>query len=181
MPAPRNVLGPALSLVRVDAVDELFSPPGCEWHPVSKSFVTVKRLMVCLTWGILTIILAVVLGVFVTWWTGIIAAVVGLAFTGWRYSRMPAIVAAMGWCERESDLCIRSGPWFRQMVIVPYGRMQAVEINAGPIDRHWGVASVQLVTAATATDASIDGLPAEEARALRDRITEMAEEKDAAL
>ncbi|MCG7370809.1 MAG: PH domain-containing protein [Cutibacterium avidum] len=87
----------------------------------------------------------------------------------------------MGWCERGSDLCIRSGPWFRRMVIVPYGRMQAVEINAGPFDRRWGVASVELVTAAMATNASIDGLPAEEAKALRERITEMAEEKDAAL
>ena len=57
----------------------------------------------------------------------------------------------------------------------------AVEINAGPFERHWGVASVELVTAAMATNASIDGLPAEEAKALRERITEMAEEKDAAL
>lgn len=162
-------------------MDELFSPPGGEWHPVSPKFVTVKRLMVCLTWGILTVALAIVLGIFVTWWAGVIAAVVGLAFTGWRFSRMPAVVAAMGWCERGSDLCIRSGPWFRHMVIVPYGRMQAVEIKAGPVDRHWGVASVELVTAAMATNASLDGLPAGEAQALRDRITEMAEEKDAAL
>ncbi|MDO4412353.1 PH domain-containing protein [Cutibacterium sp.] len=87
----------------------------------------------------------------------------------------------MGWCERGSDLCIRSGPWFRHMVIVPYGRMQAIEINAGPFDRHWGLASVELVTASALTDASLNGLPVEEANALRDRITAMAEEKDAAL
>ena len=47
-------------------MDELFSPPGGEWHPVSPKFVTVKRLMVCLTWSALTVVLAVVLGVFVT-------------------------------------------------------------------------------------------------------------------
>ena len=64
-------------------MDELFSPPGGEWHPVSPKFVTVKRLMVCLTWGILTVALAVVLGIVVTWWAGVIATVVGLAFTGW--------------------------------------------------------------------------------------------------
>ncbi|EFS90886.1 hypothetical protein HMPREF9606_00147 [Cutibacterium acnes HL036PA3] len=37
------------------------------------------------------------------------------------------------------------------------------------------------VVAITATGASIDGLPSEEARALRDRMTELAEGKDAAL
>ncbi|WP_326833535.1 PH domain-containing protein [Cutibacterium porci] len=162
-------------------MDELFTPPGGEWHPVSKNYVTIKRLMVLLTWGVLTVVIGIALGFFVTWWVGILAAIVGVAFTGWRCSRMPAVVAAMGWCERGSDLCIRSGPWFRKMVIVPYGRMQAVEVNAGPVDRHWAVASVQLVTAATATSASIDGLPVEEARALRDRITDMAGDKDAAL
>lgn len=31
-----------------------------------QNYVTVKRLMVCLTWSALTVVLAVVLGVFVT-------------------------------------------------------------------------------------------------------------------
>lgn len=137
--------------------------------------------MVCLTWGTLTVIVTVTLGILWSWWAALPTAVVGAALTAWRYSRMPAVVAAMGWCERDTDLCLRSGPWFREMTIVPYGRMQSVEINSGPIDRHWGLASVQLVTASVTTDAIIPGLPAEEAALLRDRITEMAETRDAAL
>ncbi|MDU4677921.1 MAG: PH domain-containing protein, partial [Cutibacterium granulosum] len=87
----------------------------------------------------------------------------------------------MGWCERGDDLCVRSGLMFRSMTIVPYGRMQSVEINAGPINRHYGLASVELVTASSGTDATIDGLDAEEAVVIRDRITEMAQTRDAAL
>lgn len=40
---------------------------------------------------------------------------------------------------------------------------------------------MELVTASSGTDATIDGLDAEEAVVIRDRITEMAQTRDAAL
>ena len=160
--------------------DELFDPPGGTWRPVSARYVRVKRLSVVLTWGLLTVVVCAGLA-FWTWWAALAAAVVGLGVTIWRWLRMPALVAAMGWCERGDDLCVRSGLMFRSMTIVPYGRMQSVEINAGPINRHYGLASVELVTASSGTDATIDGLDAEEAVVIRDRITEMAQTRYAAL
>ena len=37
---------------------------------------------------------------------------------------------------------------FKRLVIVPYGRMQLVDLAAGPIDRAFGIATLQLHTAA---------------------------------
>lgn len=162
-------------------MDELFDPPGGQWRPVSRHLVTVKRIMVWLTWGLLTAVATIAVGLFTQWWIAGIVVAAGLALTVWRWSRMPVVVAAMGWCERGTDLCVRSGPWFRSMTIVPYGRMQSVEINSGPLMRHWGLASVELVTASAGTDATIPGLTLDDATELRDRITAMAEERDAAL
>ncbi len=63
----------------------------------------------------------------------------------------------------------------RRLVVVPYGRMQYVDVQAGPLDRAFGIAQVQLYTASAGTDASIPGLPPEEAARLRDRLTELGE------
>ena len=52
---------------------------------------------------------------------------------------------------------------FRRTVIVPYGRMQLVDVTTGPVDRWLGIAAVQLHTAAATTDASIPGLTTDEA------------------
>ncbi|WP_257478296.1 PH domain-containing protein [Acidipropionibacterium jensenii] len=162
-------------------MDDLFDPPGGQWQPISSRYISVRRLLVVVDWGLLTAVLVLGLGFIWSWWAGLVAGVVGLAWTTWRWFRMPRIVAAWGWCERGTDLCIRSGPWFRTLRIVPYGRMQAVEINAGPLDRHFSLASVRLVTASPASDAVIPGMPAQEATALRDRITAVAETADAGL
>ena len=53
----------------------------------------------------------------------------------------------MAYAERADDLLIRTGIMFRSLVVVPYGRMQYVDVNAGPLARRFGIASVQLHTA----------------------------------
>ena len=49
------------------------------------------------------------------------------------------------------------------------------------VERHFGLASVQLHTAAAATDATIPGLDPAEAERLRDRLTELGEARSAGL
>jgi membrane protein YdbS with pleckstrin-like domain len=79
-------------------------------------------------------------------------------------------VRAWGYAERDDDLMITRGVLQRQLVVVPYGRMQFVDVTAGPLDRRFGLATVQLHTAAAATDATIPGLVPDEAARLRDRL-----------
>jgi uncharacterized protein len=80
-----------------------------------------------------------------------------------------------GYQERADDLVVRRGLLFRQVTVVPYGRMQFIDVSAGPIDRLFGLATVQLHTAAAASDARIPGLEQEEADRLRDRLASLGE------
>jgi membrane protein YdbS with pleckstrin-like domain len=113
-------------------------------------------------------------------------------WVGWRVAAVPVTVAialllvlewlvlrgryrSWGYLERDDDLIVRRGLLFRQVSVVPYGRMQLIDVTAGPIDRLFGLATVQLHTAAAATDARIPGLPRAEAERLRDRLASLGE------
>jgi hypothetical protein len=64
---------------------------------------------------------------------------------------------------------------FRRLSVVPYGRMQFVDVTAGPVERVFGLATVKLHTAAAATDAKLPGLATAEAERLRDRLAALGE------
>jgi uncharacterized protein len=89
--------------------------------------------------------------------------------------------AAWGYAERAQDLVLRRGVLIRKLTIVPYGRMQFVDVRQGPLARALGVATVQLHTAAAASDAAIPLVSEDEARRLRDRLTELGETHAAGL
>jgi membrane protein YdbS with pleckstrin-like domain len=61
------------------------------------------------------------------------------------------------------------------LVVVPYGRMQLVDVEAGPIERSFGLVTVKLHTAAATTDARVRGLTPSVAEPLRDRLTQRGE------
>ncbi|WP_019631973.1 PH domain-containing protein [Actinomadura atramentaria] len=75
-----------------------------------------------------------------------------------------------GYAERDDDLVLTHGVFVRRLVVVPYARMQFVDVTAGLVDRWTRVATVRLHTAAAATDARIPSLPAAQAAELRDRL-----------
>src|ERR1700685_4769765 len=77
---------------------------------------------------------------------------------------------AWAYREREEDLIVSRGVLVRRVSVVPYGRMQFVEVTAGPFERVFRLATVQLHTAAAASDARIPGLERDEAARLRDRL-----------
>ena len=80
-------------------------------------------------------------------------------------------VAAWGFCERADDLLVRRGVMVRRLSLVPYGRMQFVDVSAGPLERAFGLATLRLHTAAAASDVRIPGLPRAEAERLRDQLS----------
>jgi len=83
--------------------------------------------------------------------------------------------------ERDEDLIVERGVMIRRLSVVPYGRMQFVDVSAGPIDRVFRLATVKLHTAAAASDARIPGLERDEAARLRDRLAALGEAKAAGL
>ena len=86
-----------------------------------------------------------------------------------------------GYLERDEDLLVRRGVMFQRMSVVPYGRMQFVEVTAGMVERLFGLSTVRLHTAAARSDARIPGLVPAEASRLRDRLAALGEAKAAGL
>lgn len=93
----------------------------------------------------------------------------------------PRRVRAIGYQLRADDLLFRKGLMFQRFVSVPYGRMQLVDINRGPLDRALGLSELKFVTAAAATGVVIPGLPEVEAESLRDELVALAESRRAGL
>jgi membrane protein YdbS with pleckstrin-like domain len=152
------------------------------WHPVSMKLITARRIALLLVYllvvaGVIALfVVPVIPSVFA--WIGLGVAVVVFVWLWWLIGRR---VRSFGYAERADDLLVTSGILFRRLVIVPYGRMQLVDVKAGPIDRMLGVTTVQLHTAAATTDASIPGLEPDNAAALRDRLARRGEERTAGL
>ena len=86
---------------------------------------------------------------------------------------------AWAYQEREEDLVVSRGVMFRRQSVVPYGRMQFVDVTAGPVERLFKLKTVKLHTAAAASDARIPGLEPVEAARLRDRLAALGEAKAA--
>lgn len=93
----------------------------------------------------------------------------------------PRRVRSIGYRMRDDDLLVRRGIMFQRFAAVPYGRMQLVDINRGPLARALGLAELKLVTAASASNVTIPGLPMADAEELRDRLVELAESRRAGL
>jgi membrane protein YdbS with pleckstrin-like domain len=161
-------------------VSEPFDPPGEPWVRVSPRLATLRRLLLVAIGAPAALALAVVLGLWHVW-LGLLAGVVGLAVVGWSWRVVGRAVRSWGYAERADDLLVTRGILNRQLVVVPYGRMQYVDVTAGPLDRKFGLATVQLHTAAAATDAQIPGLVPAEAARLRDRLAARGEASTAGL
>jgi membrane protein YdbS with pleckstrin-like domain len=114
-------------------------------------------------------------------WVAYAAVGIAAAVLIWMWWLIGRRVRSFGYAERGDDLLVTSGIVFRRPVIVPYGRMQLVDVKAGPIDRWLAITTVQLHTAAATTDARIPGLVPEDAVALRDRLARRGEERSAGL
>jgi membrane protein YdbS with pleckstrin-like domain len=156
-------------------------PDPAGWVQVSPRLATARRMVSTAVIGLITLFAAVGSAFTpVPWLAGIVAAV-GLLLIGWLWWLIGRQVAATAYSERSDDLVVRSGIMFRRTVLVPYGRMQLVDVTTGPIDRYFGIAAVQLHTAAATTDAAIPGLPTEDAARLRDHLAALGEARSAGL
>jgi membrane protein YdbS with pleckstrin-like domain len=153
-------------------MDELFAPPGEAWQRVSPKLRSLYRLVLVVA---VSVVAACLVGLSLVWLRSplaagavvVLALVVGVA--GWIAAARRQ--RAWGYAERAEDLFVTSGVLVRQLVAVPYGRMQFVDVTAGPLDRYFGIATVRLHTATPRTDARIPGVVPAEAARLRDRLT----------
>ena len=90
-------------------------------------------------------------------------------------------VASWGYAERNDDLLVRRGVLIRRLSVIPYGRMQFIDVTAGPLERALGLATLRMHTAAAASDARIPGLESGAAAVLRDQLAALGEAQAAGL
>lgn len=153
--------------------------PGVTWRRVSPRLIWVELvggagfLVVVLAAGVVMFLVQVWIAVAVIAAIAIVA-IVNLALT-------PRRVRSIGYQLREDDLLFRRGIMWQRFVAVPYGRMQLVDINRGPIARGLGLSELKFVTAAAAAGVTIPGLPEAEAEQLRDHLVSVAESRRAGL
>lgn len=160
--------------------DDPFVPDDVSWLAVSPRLALSRRIVVGTVLGLVAaafLVGSLLLGVRLLWLTVLLPLAV-LAWAWWLIGRQ---AAAIGYAERDADLLVRRGVMFRSLVVVPYGRMQFVDVEAGPLDRALGIARVQLHTASPGSDASIPGLEPEQAARLRDRLASRGEARLAGL
>lgn len=157
---------------------------GVGWTAVSPRLQVLRRSVLL---GLMVLLALVGVGLIVAPGPGTLAGLGILALTvavtaaagGWVLIGRNYL--SWGYAERDEDLLIVRGWLFRNLVVVPYGRMQFVDVNAGPLERRFGIASIQLHTAAAASDARIPGLPPDEAARLRDTLARLGEARSAGL
>ena len=162
-------------------LNEVFRPDDGSWQPVSPRLATARRVVLGLTWLPVVAVAVVLVAVSETRRVGIVVAALVAAVFLWLWWLIGRRVRSFGYLERSDDLLVTSGILSRRLVIVPYGRMQLVDVRSGPIDRRLGVTTVQLHTAAATTDAAVPGLEPEVAAALRDRLATAGESRTAGL
>ncbi|MET7456161.1 PH domain-containing protein [Streptomyces sp. NPDC005574] len=150
------------------------------WTGLPPGLLRMRRLLLVVWLGLLAVGLAVLLGLTAgPAWAAL--ALLPLALAAWGWVLLGRNWRSWRYAERADDLLISRGVLWREETVVPYGRMQLVEVTSGPVERHFGLASVQLHTAAAASDATIPGLDPAEAERLRDRLTELGEARSAGL
>lgn len=157
----------------------LLDPDSPDLVSVSPKLATVRRLSaagLCAPIAVAGAVLAVV--VHPAFWALTAAALGGYAWCYWLVGRQ---VSAHRYREDPDDLIVARGRWWRQVTVVPYGRIQFVDLGEGPLLRLYGLASLQLNTASASSDAVIAGIGREEARELRERLSDRARERMAGL
>ena len=164
------------------SVADAFAPPGESWNRVSSKLATAYRIWLAIGAAVAVVVivgLAFIPGM--PRWINAVALVAVAASTVWAWWLVGRRVRSWGYAERSDDLLVTRGLLYRRLVVVPYGRMQLVDLNAGPIHRALGIMTVQLHTAAATTDASIPGLTPDIAAGLRDRLAQRGEQRSAGL
>jgi len=94
----------------------------------------------------------------------LIGALIALVLPERRYR-------AWGYDVSEDELYVQNGIWLQTLTVVPFGRVQHIDVSQGPIERRHGVGALTLHTAGTRASAVVlPGLEMADAERMRDEI-----------
>lgn len=151
-----------------------------DWRGPSRKYLSLRRLEVVVLTGAAAVLGGVLAGISEGGWAILVVLLVLAVGIGTLVVVQRRFVS-WGYAERADDLLVKRGVLFARLSVVPYGRMQFIDVTASPFERLVGVATVRMHTAAAASDARIPGLASDEAARLRDRLAELGESQAAGI
>ena len=154
---------------------------GKQWIRPSPQLWRMRRIQGGIVAAIAMVAAGVVVGIHASWWWGLVAAAVVFCIALFALRALRRRVHSWQYMERDDDLMVTRGLLVRRLSVVPYGRMQFVDVVAGPFERFFGLSTLHMHTAAAASDAVIPGLGREEAQRLRDALSRLGEARAAGL
>ncbi|RII40989.1 hypothetical protein DWB68_15025 [Galactobacter valiniphilus] len=165
----------------------LIDPPG-DWERVSPRLVAVQEISNLITSVIFLAVVAAPLLLrrlevwpgYPEWISWALGALV-LLFGAIEAIVVPFRVRNMSYALRADDVCVARGVIFHQSEVIPYGRIQYVDVKAGPLLRAFGLCVLQVHTASPDAHPRIDGLLREDGERLRDELARRGEERLAGL
>lgn len=165
----------------------LHDPPG-EYTRVSPRLMVVQELSNLVTTVVSVVVTAIPLVLRTTGvWPG---------YPAWLAWLLPALVLVAGlipasvfpfsvrrrrYSLREDDVVVARGMIWHRIEVVPYGRIQYVDMTSGPVLRAFGLTRLKIHTAATDAHPEILGVPSAEGARLRDELARRGEQKQAGL
>jgi len=149
-----------------------FDPPEVDWRPVEERLIRLRLVTRAIVFGVLIVAAVVPLIIWRRPWIALpLAAVVLLG--AWLAWRVPRVVRATAYAVRDRDLYYREGLIVRSLTIVPYVRIQYVDVQVGPLERAFNLATLTVHTASAGlSSTAVPGLAPETAAHLRDVLTD---------
>lgn len=188
--APQQVPGQPAPSQPVSSLPVPSQPvPEPQWVPAASGYLTVRfvHTISALAFPILAGVAVYCAGAFFGGPEAL--RIVGLAVVAvfglwglWWILTTPRRTRALGYALESNHLMARRGIVFRSMSSMPYGRIQYVDVDSGPLERMCGVARLTVRTAGTTTGTMVlFGIPLNVAEELRADLVRRADERMAAL
>ncbi|MCE2660807.1 MAG: PH domain-containing protein [Rubrivivax sp.] len=168
------------------------APASPHWQPLPLPARSAFRLVSVLVWvtlGLLPVLAVVVM----TWptgrslpgsWSWLFGVVWVLPVLGaaWGWWRGGATWRHTAWSLDADGLHLRRGRWWQSELAVARHRVQHIDLQRGPVDRRFGLATLQVHTAGTRVAAiRFRGLGLADAEAIRDALVRERSPDDDAL
>ena len=113
---------------------------------------------------------------------GMLVALVAVFWGGWWLLTTPRRTRALAYALESNHLMTRRGLVFRSITSIPYGRIQYVDVDSGPLERLSGVSRLTVRTAGEAAGTVVVyGVPNDIVDAVRAELVRRADERMAAL
>ncbi len=162
------------------ALDDIPSADEVHFEPLHPDFLRMNRLV-----AILVTLVSSGISFAVPWFaTGTLwkaALIGGAVFLLMAIVNLASLHAIKfkGLALREHDILFRSGWLFRKKVVLPFARIQHVELSQGPVARRYELSTLKFFTAGgAAVDLSIPGLKTAKAKEIRAYVARRADSFD---